>query len=82
LVVEVLKKFRTATSSNDGELDTSTTTLAPSSASRRPLPVSVSTPVSGEAGTASWPSSRSCVTSFEPMSPVPPMMTIFMVRLL
>ena len=41
----------------------------------------VLTPVAGEAGTASWPSSVSFVTSFEPMSPVPPMMTIFMIHL-
>ena len=39
----------------------------------------VLTPVSGDAATASWPCSRSLVTSFDPMSPVPPMMTSFMI---
>ena len=39
----------------------------------------VLTPVSGDAGTASWPCSLSLVTSFDPMSPVPPMMTSFMI---
>ena len=40
----------------------------------------VSSPVLGAAANASWPRSRSLATSLEPMSPVPPMMTIFMVR--
>src|SRR5262245_15623419 len=71
----------TALSSNDGEFETSTTTDAPWRTSASPCPVSVLTPVSGEAGTASWPCSRSLVTSFDPMSPVPPMMTSFMIDL-
>ena len=33
--------------------------------------------VDSDAGTASWPWSRRMVTSFEPMSPLPPMTTIF-----
>ena len=41
--------------------------------------MSVLTPVFGAAATASWPRSRSLVTSFDPMSPVPPMMTSFMI---
>src|SRR6476646_11464334 len=44
-----------------------------------PSPVRVLTPVSGDAGTASWPCSLSVATSFDPMSPVPPMMTSFMI---
>ena len=32
----------------------------------------------GDAGTASWPCSQSVATTFEPMSPVPPITTIFM----
>src|SRR5262249_39212307 len=53
------------------------TTSAPSTASASPSPVIVLTPVSGDAATASWPASRSFVTSFDPMRPVPPMTTIF-----
>jgi hypothetical protein len=53
LEVDVWKNSSTAASSNDGEFDTSTTTLAPSSALARPSPVSVMTPESGDAGTAS-----------------------------
>ena len=49
-----------------------------SSTSASPSPVRVLTPVPGDAATASWPSAASSVTSFEPMSPVPPMTTIFM----
>jgi hypothetical protein len=41
--------------------------------------VRVLTPVSGDAGTASWPCSLKLLTSFDPMSPVPPMMTSFMI---
>lgn len=41
-------------------------------------PVSVFTPELGEAARASWPWSRSSVTSFEPMRPLPPMTTSFM----
>ncbi|MGJ0484917.1 MAG: hypothetical protein ACR65R_10325 [Methylomicrobium sp.] len=48
-------------------------------ASLRPWPVMVLTPVLGEAATTSWPPWRRMVTVFEPMRPVPPMTTIFMV---
>src|SRR3954451_14256285 len=41
----------------------------------------VSTPEAGEAATASCPSSPSMVTTWDPMSPVPPMTTIFMMDL-
>ena len=51
---------------------------APSTAPASPSPVSVSTPVSGDAATASCPASPSLVTTLDPMSPVPPMTTIFM----
>jgi hypothetical protein len=78
LRVEVEKKSRTAWSSQLGELVTSTTTSAPASTSLSPSPVSVFTPVCGEAATASWPCSVSRVTTFEPICPVPPMITIFM----
>ncbi len=80
--MDVVKNAMTAESSNDGEFETSTTTAAPASASASPSPVSVLTPVPGDAGTASWPSAVSLVTSFEPMSPVPPMMTSFMIDVL
>ena len=53
LRVDVSKKVNTAVSSNDGELDTSTTTDAPASTSSRPSPVIVLTPDAGEAGTTS-----------------------------
>jgi NADPH:quinone reductase-like Zn-dependent oxidoreductase len=48
-------------------LETSTTTRAPARASETPSPVSVFTPVSGDAGTASRPCSPSSVTSFDPI---------------
>src|SRR5262249_11849329 len=67
----------TATSSNDGEFETSTTTCAPLSTSANPSPVSVLTPVLGAAATASCPSALSLVTSFDPIRPVPPITTIF-----
>src|SRR5690242_7044007 len=38
----------------------------------------VLTPVSGDAGTTWWPRPDKRSTSFEPMSPVPPITTIFM----
>src|SRR5262245_28548689 len=72
----------TAASSNEGEFETSTTTWAPASAGASPSPVSVFTPESGDAANTSWPRWRSVVTSLDPMSPVPPMTTIFMCRLL
>jgi hypothetical protein len=67
--VEVRKNSSTASSANDGEFDTSTTTAAPLSTSASPSPVRVFTPVFGAAGTASWPCSRSLATSFDPISP-------------
>src|SRR5882724_559209 len=42
----------------------------------------VLTPEVGDAATTSWPSSRSLFTSFVPMSPLPPITTIFMLNLL
>ena len=75
--MEVRKNSSTASSANDGEFDTSTTTAAPSSTSASPSPVSVFTPVFGAAGTASWPCSPSLATSFDPISPVPPITTTF-----
>ena len=80
--MEVRKNSITGSSANDGEFDTSTTTSAPSSASASPSPVSVFTPVFGEAGTASWPCSPSLATTFEPISPVPPITTTFIALLL
>lgn len=77
--MDVSKNSSTALSSNDGEFDTSTTTSAPVSTSATPSPVSVFTPVFGEAGTASWPWPARLSTSLEPMRPLPPMTTIFMV---
>src|SRR5712692_1641964 len=81
LRVDVSKNFSTAASSHEGELVTSTTTQAPFSASASPSPVMLLTPVLGDATTASCPCSRSFLTSFDPMSPVPPMTTIFMIVL-
>ena len=42
----------------------------------------VLTPVLGEAARTSWPPSRRMGTVFEPISPVPPMTTIFICALL
>src|SRR5262249_21572941 len=78
--VEVPKNSITAASSQDGEFVTSTTTFAPARAPARPSPVSVLTPEEGEAGIASCPRSKGI--SFFPMSPLPPITTIFMVDLL
>jgi hypothetical protein len=39
----------------------------------------VSTPVFGAAASASWPWSVSQATSFDPIIPVPPITTIFMI---
>src|SRR6516162_7032241 len=80
LRVEVSKNAITVASSHDGELVTSTTTFAPASAWASPSPVRLLTPEEGEAGTASWPRSRGI--SFLPMSPLPPITTIFMPGLL
>src|SRR5437762_8667476 len=79
LRVDVSKNFSTAASSQEGEFDTSTTTEAPFSTSASPSPVKVLTPVLGAAATASCPCSRSLLTSFDPMSPVPPITTIFII---
>src|SRR6476646_4656833 len=79
LRVDVSKNFSTAESSQDGEFDTSTTTETPFSTSASPSPVRVLTPVLGAAATASCPCSRSLLTSFDPMSPVPPITTIFII---
>ena len=79
LRVEVVKNSRTASSSQAGALETSTTTSAPAITSSRPSPVMVFTPVSGEAGTASWPWASSRRTTLLPTRPVPPMTTILMV---
>src|SRR5205814_3101804 len=76
---EVSKNSSTALSSNDGELARSITTCAPATASLRPSPVMVLTPLLGEAATTSWPRWRSMATVFEPIRPVPPMTTIFIV---
>src|SRR3954469_10470806 len=79
LRVEVVKNSSTAWSSQDGALVTSTTTRAPASASLRHSPVGGVAPVCGEAGTASWPWARRLATTLDPICPVPPMTTIFMV---
>src|SRR5262245_27151792 len=82
LRVDVSKNSSTALSSHDGEFVTSTTTSAPASASPSPSPVMVLTPDEGEADTASWPRPRRRGISFFPMSPLPPITTIFMAGLL
>src|SRR5215475_309243 len=76
------KKSSTALSSNDGELVTSTTTSAPARAPGSPSPARVLTPEEREADTASWPLPRSRGIRFFPMSPLPPITTIFMLNLL
>src|SRR5262245_38532719 len=82
LRADVSKNSNTALSSNEGEFDTSTTTEAPASTSASPSPVSVLTPEERDAATASWPRSRSRGINFFPLIPVPPITTIFMLRLL
>src|SRR5215831_6754581 len=82
LRVDVSKNSRTALSSNEGEFVTSTTTSAPASTPDSPSPVRVLTPEEGEADTASCPAPRSRGISFLPMSPLPPITTIFMPGLL
>src|SRR5205814_9626130 len=72
----------TALSSSEGEWARLITTCAPAMASLRPLPVMVLTPVLGEAATTSWPPWRRMATVFEPISPVPPITTIFIANLL
>src|SRR5215471_20264983 len=81
LRVDVSKNVSTAASSQEGEFVTSTTTEVPLSASESPSPVMLLTPVVGAAATTSCPSSRRILTSFDPMSPVPPTTTIFMILL-
>src|SRR5262249_48583635 len=76
---DVSKNASTARSSKEGELVRSITTCAPAMASVRPSPVRLLTPVLGEAATTSWPPWRSMATVFEPIRPVPPITTIFMV---
>src|SRR3954452_25025596 len=76
---DVSKNSSTALSSNEGELARSITTCAPATASLTPSPVIVLTPLLGDAATTSWPPWRRMATVFEPIRPVPPMTTIFMV---
>src|ERR1700720_1131985 len=76
---EVSKNSSTAFSSNEGELARSITTCAPATASLTPSPVMVLTPLLGEGARTSWPPWRRIATVFEPIRPVPPIMTIFMV---
>src|SRR5215510_5758256 len=77
LRVDVSKNFITAASSHDGAFDTSTTTDAPFIASASPSPVTEFTPDLGEASTASCFCSRNLVTTLDPISPLPPITTIF-----
>src|SRR5262245_10772903 len=79
---EVWKNSSTALSSNEGELVRSITTCAPARASLSPSPVMLLTPVFGEAARTSWPCWRRMRAVFEPIRPVPPMMTIFIPDLL
>src|ERR1700724_2785402 len=74
-----LEEFQHRLSSNEGELARSITTCVPAMACLRPSPVMVLTPVLGEAATTSWPPRRRMAPVFEPIRPVPPMTTIFMV---
>src|SRR3954447_13650099 len=76
---EVSKNASTALSSNEGELARSIATCAPAMASLSPSPVIVLTPLLGEAAMTSWPPWRRMATVFEPIRPVPPITTIFMV---
>src|SRR6516225_3504568 len=77
---EVSKNSSTALSSNEGELARSITTCAPATPSFSPSPVMVLMPLLGEAATTSWPPWRRMVTVFEPIRPVPPITTIFIVE--
>src|SRR5262249_4479768 len=69
----------TALSSNEGELARSITTWAPAMVSLSPSPVMVLTPLLGEAATISWSPWRRIAMVFEPIRPVPPITTIFIV---
>src|SRR6516225_6229219 len=82
LRVELSKNPITAASSHDGEFVTSTTTFAPANACASPSPVRLLTPDDGDAAMTSWPFFRRMVTSFFPMSPLPPITTTFMFVLL
>src|SRR5262249_39515086 len=82
LRVDVWKNSSTALSSHGGEFATATPSSAPACASASPSPLMVLTPDEGEADTASWPRPRSRGISFFPMSPLPPITTIFMLDLL
>src|SRR5947209_7014328 len=75
---EVVKNPMTASSSQTGAFDTSTTASAPTITSARPSPVIVSTPVEGEAGSGSCPWATSRRTTLRPISPLPPMTTTLM----
>src|ERR1700747_2285025 len=79
--VVVVKKCITGSSSNNGESATSTRTSAPATALARPSPVSESTPDRREAMITSCRCALSLVATFEPISPRPPMITIFMMNL-
>jgi hypothetical protein len=76
---EVSKNSSTALFSNEGEFARSTTTCAPSRTSLSPSPVMVLMPLAGEAAMTSCPPWRRISTAFEPIRPVPPMTTIFMI---
>ena len=69
---EVSKNSSTALSSNEGELARSITVCAPARVSLSPSPVTVLTPLCGEAAMTSWPRWRRMGTVFEPIRPVPP----------
>ena len=73
----VVWKNASEASSKVGEFVRLATTSAPFSASGRPRPLSRSTPVDGDCGTASCPLAFRILTTCDPMSPVPPMTAIF-----
>jgi hypothetical protein len=75
---EVSKSSITALSSSESELARSITTVVSTMASLSPSPVMVLTPLWGEAATTLWPSWRRTTTVFDPIRPVPPITTIFM----
>jgi len=64
-------------SSKVGEFVRFTTTPVPLGASGKPRPLSRPGPVSGDCGIASCPLALRILTTCDPMSPVPPMTTIF-----